>query len=64
MEHEVGVVLQSFRSIERVVSEALTRGELKKMKAKAAAMDNRAVFEIPDILAAIATATQAKGSVQ
>jgi 1,2-diacylglycerol 3-beta-galactosyltransferase len=50
----VGVVMKNFRSIEQAVSAALASGDLIAMKANAAALDNRAVFEIPEILAAIA----------
>jgi UDP-N-acetylglucosamine:LPS N-acetylglucosamine transferase len=53
-EQGVGVVLQNFRSIEDAVRAALTSGDLLRMKANAAALDNRAVFEIPEILARIA----------
>ena len=53
-EQGVGVVLESFSKIEGAVSGALARGELNcHMKARAAALENRAVFEIPDILARI-----------
>ncbi len=52
-EQGVGVVLQNFTSIEPAVSRALANGDLQKMRAKAASLDNRAVFEIPAILAKI-----------
>jgi len=52
-EQGVGVVLENFTSIESVVSGALANGDLSHMRAKAAALDNRAVFEIPEILAKI-----------
>jgi UDP-N-acetylglucosamine:LPS N-acetylglucosamine transferase len=54
-EQGVGVVLDNFRAIEKAVGAALADGQLNAMKAKAAAMDNRAVFEIPEILAKIAS---------
>ena len=47
----VGVVLENFKHIEAAVSGALANGSLAQMRAKAAALDNRAVFEIPEILA-------------
>lgn len=50
-EQGVGVVLKNFRGIEQAVTAALTSGDLQTMRAKAAAFDNRAVFEIPEILA-------------
>jgi 1,2-diacylglycerol 3-beta-galactosyltransferase len=53
-EQGVGVVLSNFRAIEEAMRSALANGELTRMKANAAALDNRAVFEIPDILARIA----------
>ena len=55
-EQGVGVVLEDFKNIERAVSGALASGALHHMRAKAAAMDNQAVFEIPEILAEIADA--------
>ena len=53
IEQGVGVVLDNFKTIEPAVSGALRNGELSHMKAKAAALENRAVFEIPEILAKI-----------
>jgi 1,2-diacylglycerol 3-beta-galactosyltransferase len=53
-EQGVGVVLTNFRSIEEAMRAALADGELARMKANAAALNNRAVFEIPEILAGIA----------
>ena len=55
-EQGVGVVLDNFKTIEPAVSGALRNGELSHMKAKAAALENRAVFEIPEILAKITEA--------
>ena len=46
-----GVVLKSFRKIEKVVRERVLAGdELSKMRTRVAAVHNRAVFEIPAIL--------------
>jgi 1,2-diacylglycerol 3-beta-galactosyltransferase len=53
IEQGVGVVLDNLTSIEEAVRAALANGALDSMKAKAAALPNRAVFEIPDILARI-----------
>jgi hypothetical protein len=53
-EQGVGVVLRDFRFIEGAVRAALANGDLPRMRIKAAALDNRAVFEIPEILAGIA----------
>ena len=52
-EQGVGVVLNNFTSIESAIRSALTNGDLHHMRTKAAALDNRAVFEIPEILAKI-----------
>jgi 1,2-diacylglycerol 3-beta-galactosyltransferase len=60
-EQGVGTVLNNFTSIEEAVRTALTNGALRQMKAKAAALDNRAVFEIPDILAKISEAVGRDG---
>jgi UDP-N-acetylglucosamine:LPS N-acetylglucosamine transferase len=47
-ENEVGVVLESFRSIRTGVSEVTRR--LAELRSNAARLSNRAVFEIPEIL--------------
>ena len=52
-EQGVGIVLENFRGIESAVQEMLTGGRLRAMREKAAAMKNRAVFEIPPILEGI-----------
>ncbi|HSU58566.1 MAG TPA: glycosyltransferase [Bryobacteraceae bacterium] len=49
-EQGVGVVVRSFREIESAVQKLLTGQNLETMKLKIAAMENRAVFEIPPIL--------------
>jgi len=49
-EKQIGVVVKNFRSIDAAVSKLLQPQNLKRFKANAAAMPNRAVFEIPDIL--------------
>ena len=46
----VGVVLKSFREINRGLDELLDSANFSKFRANAAAIRNRAVFEIPDIL--------------
>lgn len=50
LEQGVGTVLHNFRSIETAVGELLTGNHLEAMKEKIAALENRAVFEIPPIL--------------
>jgi len=49
-EMAVGVVLKSFREINRGLDELLDSSKFAKFRANAAAIRNRAVFEIPDIL--------------
>jgi 1,2-diacylglycerol 3-beta-galactosyltransferase len=47
LEHRVGRVVPNFRNIDIVAAEMLAPGELARYRANAAAIDNRAVFEIP-----------------
>ncbi len=47
-EHHLGIVHRSFRTIDRAVDELLAR--LDEFRTRARAMNNRALFEIPDIL--------------
>ena len=49
-EKQVGVVLKSFRQIDAGLRELLDPSNFARFKANAAAIVNRAVFEIPDIL--------------
>jgi hypothetical protein len=49
-EKQVGVVLKSFRAIDAGLRELLDPANFAKFRANAAAITNRAVFEIPDIL--------------
>jgi 1,2-diacylglycerol 3-beta-galactosyltransferase len=49
-EREVGLVVKNFRRIVPAVERMLEPGTLERFRANAAALDNRAVFEIPDIL--------------
>ncbi|HEY1947043.1 MAG TPA: glycosyltransferase [Bryobacteraceae bacterium] len=60
-EQGVGVVLENFREIEKAVREMLADGQLEAMRAKTAALRNRAVFEIPPILAGILEAKVEEG---
>ena len=50
-ENRVGIVLKSFREIDRGLGELLEPARFARFQANAAAIHNRAVFEIPDILA-------------
>jgi 1,2-diacylglycerol 3-beta-galactosyltransferase len=49
-EKQVGVVLPSFREIDAGLRELLDASNLARFRANAAAITNRAVFEIPEIL--------------
>lgn len=52
-EKGLGLVLPDFRQIDQAVESLLERGRFEQMKSRALALHNRAVFEIPDILASI-----------
>lgn len=53
-EHEVGLVLRNFRGIARGVEELLQPETFRRFHAATGKINNRAVFEIPDILQKIA----------
>jgi UDP-N-acetylglucosamine:LPS N-acetylglucosamine transferase len=50
VEKEVGLVLHSFAKIDAAVAQLIEPAALARYRANAAALHNRAVFEIPDIL--------------
>jgi 1,2-diacylglycerol 3-beta-galactosyltransferase len=50
LENQVGEVLGSFKEIERAVTQLIEPATLARYRANATALENRAVFEIPDIL--------------
>jgi 1,2-diacylglycerol 3-beta-galactosyltransferase len=50
LEKGVGVVVDSFDRIAQITDELLEPGVLERYRAKVASIQNRAVFEIPDIL--------------
>jgi hypothetical protein len=50
LEQEVGIVLRSFAEIESAVAQLLAFNTLARYRSNAAAMNNRAVFEIPAML--------------
>ena len=50
VEKQVGVVLRSFRDIERAVAQLIEPSALARYRANAIALDNQAVFEIPAML--------------
>jgi 1,2-diacylglycerol 3-beta-galactosyltransferase len=52
-EKGVGLVLRNFREIGPAVERLLEPANYARMKAGAAALNNRAVFEIPDMLETI-----------
>ncbi len=54
-EQGIGIVLENFRDIARAVDELLDPPAYAKFRAATEKMRNQAVFEIPDILAAIST---------
>ena len=47
LENEVGLVLHSFRDIEKAVAQLIEPAALARYRGNAAAMENQAVFEIP-----------------
>jgi UDP-N-acetylglucosamine:LPS N-acetylglucosamine transferase len=53
LEKEVGMVLKSFRHIQGAVAQLIEPATLARCRANAAALHNRAVFEIPGFLAEI-----------
>lgn len=58
-ENRVGLVVRNFREIVTAAGRLLTPGTLDSYRANAAAIRNRAVFEIPDILERILAGTVA-----
>ena len=55
VEKQVGLVLRNFRYIVQAVAELLQPENYRRFRANAAAVNNRAVYEIPDILEQILT---------
>jgi 1,2-diacylglycerol 3-beta-galactosyltransferase len=49
LEKKVGLVLHSFRDIEKAVAQLIEPATLARYRVDAAAVENRAVFEIPEI---------------
>jgi 1,2-diacylglycerol 3-beta-galactosyltransferase len=58
-EKNVGIVVSSHRETARAVAELLKSGELAQFKARAGALENRAIFEIPAIFEKILSANTA-----
>jgi UDP-N-acetylglucosamine:LPS N-acetylglucosamine transferase len=50
LEKQVGIVLRNFRTIEKAVAQLIEPATLARYRANAAALQNRAVFEIPEML--------------
>jgi 1,2-diacylglycerol 3-beta-galactosyltransferase len=50
LEKQVGVVVPNFRSIDTTVEQLLVADTFARYRANAAAVNNHAVFEIPDTL--------------
>ena len=62
LEKQVGVVLPSFRAIDAGLRELLDARNFTRFQANAAAIMNRAVFEIPEILARLLNEAQGEAS--
>lgn len=58
LEKEVGLVLRSFRHVDRAVAKLIEPATLARYRANAAALENRAVFEILGILETILSRSQ------
>jgi 1,2-diacylglycerol 3-beta-galactosyltransferase len=52
-ENGYGIVLNNLRQVEDAVTDLLSPGRLDDVKSRIATLNNRAVYEIPEILAAI-----------
>lgn len=59
-EHGLGIVHRSFKTIDRAVDQLLAR--LEEFRANVRRMDNRALFEIPDILDGIVGEARSPGT--
>ena len=57
-EKQVGVVLRSFRHISQAVAQVIDPANLARYRSNAAALENRAVFEIPSMLERILDQTR------
>ncbi|HKN62517.1 MAG TPA: glycosyltransferase [Candidatus Acidoferrales bacterium] len=61
-QNRLGIVLPSFREIASAVSTMLDREQFLRLRASVKAFDNRAVFEIPEILEALISGHRAANS--
>jgi 1,2-diacylglycerol 3-beta-galactosyltransferase len=50
-QHNVGVVLRGFREVARAVGHLLEAGRLEELRSNAKSICNRAVFEVPELMA-------------
>jgi len=64
LENELGIVVPSFRIIAEAVRQMVAPGKLARFRAQAAKMNNRAVFEIPDILKSVMSIAASGGCLQ
>ncbi|MGA2719074.1 MAG: glycosyltransferase [Candidatus Acidiferrales bacterium] len=62
VEKEVGIVLKNFRRIDEAVAQLIQPPTLARYRENAAAMRNRAVFEIPEMLEKILSETRSVSS--
>jgi hypothetical protein len=53
LEKRVGIVLKSFRDVVNGVQQMLNPATLAEFRRNVAALENRAIFEIPEILATL-----------
>jgi 1,2-diacylglycerol 3-beta-galactosyltransferase len=58
IQNQVGIVIHSFSDIARAITAVVDQQQLRRFRARIASLDNRAVFEIPDILAQLITLPQ------
>ena len=60
-QEKVGLVVRSFTSIAQAVEELLEPGQFSVFRSRAAAMENRALFEIPEIFEKILAGSSGEG---
>jgi 1,2-diacylglycerol 3-beta-galactosyltransferase len=63
-EHEAGMVLTSFDYVDAAVCKLLSDGNLERLRANVASRQNRAVFEVAEILARLMPAENLSDSVE
>lgn len=62
-EKEVGIVLRNFKEIVEGVKQLLEPGQLAEFRANVAALENRAIFEIPEIFGKLLDARARAGAI-